>query len=151
MTREELVEEQLTHSVIGAFYQVYNALGFGFLEHLYAMALERELRARGHVVGREVYVPVCYKGEELARQRIDMLVDDRLIVETKATLELHRAATRQVYNYLCATRLQVGLVLPFGPEPAFYRLIRSPRGEEGSRAKRGSVTPRTDQERGGDQ
>ena len=147
MTREDLVEEQLTHSVIGAFYQVYNALGFGFLEHVYAMALERELRARGHTVGREVYVTVSYKGEVLTKQRIDMLVDERLVVETKATLELHKASNRQVYNYLCATRLQVGLLLHFGPEPAFYRLIRSPRGEEGSRAKRGSVTPRTDQER----
>lgn len=125
MAIHELLEERLTHSVIGAFYQVYNALGFGFLEHVYALALERELRDRGHDVAREVRVPVLYKGEELARQRIDMVVDDRLIVETKATLELHRAAARQVYSYLCATRFEVGLLLHFGPEPAFHRLVRT--------------------------
>ena len=54
MARNELIEERLTHSVIGAFYEVYNTLGYGFLEHLYKAALERELRDRGHRVGREV-------------------------------------------------------------------------------------------------
>lgn len=58
-----------------------------------------------------------------ATQRLDMIVDDRLVVETKSTYELHRAAHRQVYNYLKATRLEVGLLLHFGPEPKFYRLV----------------------------
>jgi hypothetical protein len=60
-----LVEETLTGSVIGAFYEVYNTLGFGFLEHIYVMALERELIARGHNVGREVGIRVRYKGDDL--------------------------------------------------------------------------------------
>jgi len=64
-----------------------------------------------------------YKGEELGTQRLDMIVDDKLVVETKSTYELHKAAVRQVYNYLRATRLEVGLLLHFGPEPKFYRLI----------------------------
>ena len=122
MSDTQLVEEQLTHSVIGAFYDVYNALGYGFLEQVYTSALERELLARGLAVGREVYVPVIYKGDEISRQRIDMIIDQRLVVEAKATQELHKSAKRQVYNYLRATRLQVGLLLHFGPEPCFYRL-----------------------------
>jgi GxxExxY protein len=85
------------------------------------MALERELRSRGHLVRREVGVCVMYKGDELAHQRLDMIVDDRVIVEVKSTYELHRAARRQLYNYLRATNLEVGLVLHFGPEPKFYR------------------------------
>jgi hypothetical protein len=56
------ISEALTQSVIGAFYEVYNTLGFGFLEHIYIMALERELRNRGHQVRREVGVCVMYKG-----------------------------------------------------------------------------------------
>jgi GxxExxY protein len=119
----ELIEERLTYSVIGAFYEVYNTLGFGFLEHVYVLGLEHELVARGHNIGREVRVPVWYKGVELATQRVDMIVDERLVIETKATFELHRAATRQVYNYLRATRLEVGLLLHFGPEPKFYRIL----------------------------
>ena len=136
-----LLEEALTRSVIGAFFEVYNALGFGFLEHVYVMALERELRARGHEVAREVGVRIMYKGDQLGMQRLDMLVDDRLVVETKSTYELHRAATRQLYNYLRATSLEVGLLLHFGPKPAFYRLVnhhdaphlaRRPRAPQGS-------------------
>ncbi|HVB30712.1 MAG TPA: GxxExxY protein [Gemmatimonadaceae bacterium] len=123
MTREPLLREEVTGSVIGAFFEVYNTLGFGFLEHLYVMALERELRARGHRVSREVYVPVSYKGDLLGKQRLDMIVDDAVVVETKSTYELHRAATRQVYNYLRATALEVGLVLHFGPTPKFYRIV----------------------------
>jgi GxxExxY protein len=68
-----LVEEALTHSAIGAFFEVYNTLGFGFLEIVYEMALERELSERSHQVAREVWVPVIYKGHELCKQRLDMI------------------------------------------------------------------------------
>ena len=123
MSRGELFEEKLTHSVIGAFYEVYNNLGFGFLEHLYVMAMERELIAREHQVGREVCVRVMYKGEELAVQRLDLIVDEKLVIETKASAELHKSATRQLYNYLRATNLELGLLLHFGPRPNFHRVI----------------------------
>ena len=57
---DSLVEERLTGSIIGSFYSVYWTLGFGFLEHVYVLALERELRARGHRVAREVSVDIMY-------------------------------------------------------------------------------------------
>ena len=123
MALGELILERLTHSVIGAFFEVHNTLGCGFLEYLYNAALERELTARGHRVGREVSVPVFYKGEELGRQRLDMIVDGKLVVETKSTYDLHKAAERQVYNYLRATKLEVGLLLHFAPQPKFYRVV----------------------------
>ena len=123
MTRRVLMQEKLTRSVIGAFYEVYNTLGFGFLEHIYVMALERELRARGHRVGREVQIPVYYKRELLGTQRLDMIVDDVLVVEAKSTYELHPAAPRQLFSYLHSTKLEVGLLLHFGPRPRFYREI----------------------------
>src|SRR5688572_4764645 len=127
--REDLIEERLTRSIIGAFYRVYRTLGFGFLEHVYILALERELRVRGHQVAREVGVRIMYDGEELCTQRLDMVVDDKVVVETKSTYELHPAAQRQLYNYLRATRLEVGLLFHFGREPQFYRLMyRNPIG-----------------------
>ena len=122
MARHELFEERLTHSVIGAFFEVYNTLGFGFLEHIYVMAIERELLARGHLVGREVSISVMYKGHRLGTQRLDMIVDGRLVVETKSTHDLHKSARRQVFNYLHSTNLEVGLLLHFGPEARFYRI-----------------------------
>lgn len=129
MKRIQLLEERLTRSVIGAFYEVYNTLGFGFLEHVYVMALERELLMRDHRVAREVSVHVTYKGHILAVQRIDMIVDDRLIVETKATLEAPKAAHRQLLNYLRATNLEVGLLLHFGLEAQFHRVISTNKGK----------------------
>ena len=109
--------------MIGAFFDVYNTLGYGFLEHVYNLALERELLARGHRVGREVSVNIYYKGVILPSQRLDFIVDEKLSVESKATQLLPAWAEPQLYNYLRATNLKVGLLLHFGPEPKFYRLI----------------------------
>ena len=66
MPHVKLIEEELTYSIIGAAHEVYNTLGYGFLEHIYIKALERELLNRGHKVSREVGVVVMYKGEDLA-------------------------------------------------------------------------------------
>ena len=123
MRAEALLEEDLTRSVIGAFFDVYNRLEFGFLEHVYVAALELELRERGHAVAREVSVPILYRGRVLARQRLDMVVDGRLVVETKSTLALHPASLRQLHSYLRATRLEVGLLLHFGPSAKFHRVV----------------------------
>ena len=118
-----LLEEALTHSVIGAFYDVHRELGFGFREYLCALALERDLVAKGHRVDREVAVMVHYRGESLAWQTLDMIVDEKLVLETKATERLHPGARLQLFSYLCATSLEVGLLLHFGREPKFYRVI----------------------------
>ena len=120
--RDPLRHEELTFSAIGGFFEVHNHLGFGLLEHHYMQALEIELRARGHQVGREVHVPVFYKGHDLGKLRLDMVVDEKLVVEGKAGFELHKSAKAQVYSYLKATHLEVGLLLHFGPEANFYRL-----------------------------
>ena len=124
--RTVLIDEALTHSVIGAFFEVYNTLGFGFLEQLYARALEKELVSRGHQVKREFAVLVQYKGEILGHQRLDMVVNDRLVVEIKATENLHRDSQRQLFNYLRATDIEVGLLLHFSPSGArFFRQVCS--------------------------
>ena len=122
-----LLGEELTHGVIGAFYDVYNSLGFGFLESVYASALERELRERGFRVSREASVDVLYKGSPVGTYRVDLLVDDVLIVEIKATRFLDSHAGQQILNYLRATRLEIGLLLHFGVRPAFKRFVSSNR------------------------
>ena len=120
-----LLEEDLSPSVIGAFFEVYNTLGFGFLEHVYTAALERELRNRHHEVAREVGVRIIYKGEHLASQRLDMIIDEKLVIEVKSSQQLPPVALRQLFNYLKSTNLEVGLLLHFGPEPKFYRQVRT--------------------------
>lgn len=119
----ELMHEALTRSAIGAFYEVYNDKGFGFLENVYANSMQVELRERGHVVQREVPITIDYKGHDVGDYRVDILVDGSLIIEVKSTTLLHPAARRQPRNYLRATGIPVGLLLHFGPEAKFYREV----------------------------
>ena len=124
------MEKELTGSIIGAFYYVYNQLGYGFLEKIYAEALTRVLRKLGHVVEREVWIRIYIDGEVIGLQRIDMLVNSKVIVENKSTFMLSEADHRQLTSYLTASVIQIGLLLHYGPEPKFYRSVctRSPRG-----------------------
>ena len=82
-----------------------------------------EFRSRGHLVEREVWVDVLYKGQPVARQRIDLLSDRQVVLEIKATEQLPRFARRQLLNYLTVTKLELGLILHFGPEAKFYRMV----------------------------
>jgi len=118
-----LLEEATTRSIIGAFRDVHRVLGFGHRELIYSLALERELRVAGHDVRREVPIMVYYRGEPLARQAADMVVDNRVILEIKAGKQLDPIAAAQLQGYLCATDVEVGLVLHFGQEPKFQRMI----------------------------
>ncbi len=125
MEHEHLLEESLTRSVIGAFFEVFNTLRFGFLEKTYMTALQHELRCRGHCVEREISVQIVYKGTVVGQHRLDMVVDQSLVIEAKSTALLSPTAQRQLYSYLHATRYRVGLLLHFGPDPKFYRLVCS--------------------------
>ena len=127
MPNQALLHDSTTRSIIGGFYEVFNELGHGFLEHIYILALEQELKERGHRIAREFGVNIVYKQRILAVQRLDMVVDDRIVVEVKSTRTLHETAARQVYNYLRASNLEVGLLLHFGPKASFFRLISSNR------------------------
>lgn len=121
--RDELIERSLCGSIIACFFEVYNYYGFGLSESVYAKALEYELRDRGHTVLREVHVAITYKGNNNGTQRLDMVVDDKVIVENKASELLSPYAKRQLLTYLRATIYQVGLLLYFGPEPKFFRRV----------------------------
>jgi GxxExxY protein len=120
---ETLFEEALTRRIIGAFYDVYNALGYGFLESVYQAALEREMADRGLSVVREAGAEVRYKGSVVGVFRADLLVESRVVVELKASRKLESAHLAQVINYLRATDLEVGLLLHFGPRPSFQRFV----------------------------
>jgi GxxExxY protein len=125
MNAAPLLQQETTESIIGAFYDAYNALRFGFLESVYAAALDELLRERGHTVVREGMVDVYFRGKPIAKQRLDLVVDGKVIVEIKSTEILHQSAHRQLLSYLKSTELDVGLLLHFGPEPRFYRAVTS--------------------------
>jgi GxxExxY protein len=125
-----LLEEELTASIIGAFFEVYDDSGYGYLESHYQRAMRIELGLRGHGVAMEHPVPTFYKGIQTGLYRVDLLVDKKVIVEVKSTKSLDESANRQLSHYLKGSGLKVGLLLHFGPRPKFYRKINDWPGDE---------------------
>jgi GxxExxY protein len=115
--------EELTEKIIKAFYKVYNTLGYGFLEKVYDNAITFELQKLGLVVLQEQPITVYYEGREVGVYRADLVVESKVIVEIKAVNALTDAHRNQTINYLKATRMEVGLVLNFGPSTEVKRVI----------------------------
>lgn len=104
---------RLTFEVIGAAMDVHSALGPGFLEGVYEEALCVELKLRRIGFQRQVAVPMKYRGFHVGLARLDLLVEDQVIVELKAVEALSRVQTAQVVAYLKAKQLRLGLLINF--------------------------------------
>ena len=124
-----IVEEDLSYRIVGCFFRVYNALGYGFLESLYSKAMVIALRQAGLRVECEVPVSVFFDGIEVGKHRIDLLVEGRAILENKSTEKLSDIPKRQLRSYLTAAHLELGIILHFGPRPAYYRVLHKPKAE----------------------
>jgi len=106
--------KELTAAIIGAAIEVHRHLGPGLLESTYEECLNWELRERGFSVGRQLRVPVTYKGATLeSSYRLDLLVEDTVIVDVKAIDRLAEVHTAQLLTYLRHTDLEVGLLINF--------------------------------------
>ena len=106
--------EELTSEIIGAAIEVHRELGPGLLESAYEVCMFKELEARGLAVMAQVPVPVVYKGDRLdAGFRIDLMVEDRIVVELKAVEKLLPVHTAQLITYLKLSRHEVGLLMNF--------------------------------------
>jgi len=116
---------ETTEAIIGCFYRVYNALGYGFLERVYVRALAREMRDLGLAVDLEVPLPVFYADECVGAYRADCVVEASVIVEVKAVRTLAPEHGAQLLHYLRSTDIEVGLLLNFGNGPTFKRLAYS--------------------------
>ncbi len=117
----EIKHKDTTEKIIGAFFTVYNTLGYGFLEKVYENALVIELRKLGLQVAQQASIQVYYDGQIVGEYCADLLVEAAVIVELKAVHELTGAFEAQLLNYLKATCYEVGLLLNFGPRPRFIR------------------------------
>lgn len=115
--------EEITNTIIKAFYKVYNTLGYGFLEKVYRNALHYELQEIGFNVSIEMKVLVYYKNHVVGEYCADLMVEGLVICELKASESLCEADENQLINYLRATNLEVGLLLNFGKKPEVRRKI----------------------------
>lgn len=102
-----------TERIIGAAIHVHRELGPGFGESIYENALRHELQKRGMHVQQQKVFPVLYDGIQVGKHRIDLIVDDLVLIELKAVEELIPLFTAQVISYLRVTRLEVGLLMNF--------------------------------------
>ncbi len=105
----------LTCELIGSFYAVYGALGYGFLERVYEEALAVELQSRKITFRRQHPIRIFYRRNLIGEYFADLVVADKVIVELKANQRLLKEHSAQLLNYLKATRYEVGLLLNFGP------------------------------------
>ena len=113
----------ISGKVIGAFFKVYNSLGYGFNEKVYENALAIELRKAGLKAVKQQEIVVYYDGENVGDYRADIVVDDVVIVELKAVRELAEEHEAQLLNYLKATNIEVGLLLNFGVKAEHKRKV----------------------------
>ena len=112
-----MLQESTSQQLIGSFFSVYNDLGFGFLEEPYKHAMIVELAARGLAARREVPFDIIYRGVTVGAYRCDIVVNDSVIAEVKASLALTEADERQLLNYLKASKIEIGFLFLFGPKP----------------------------------
>ncbi len=119
------LHQDITEKIIKAFYKVYNTLGYGFLERVYQKAMIIELRKMGFDCKEEYPIKVYYEEIRVGDYRADILVDDKVIIENKAAVNLCEEHEFQLINYLKATEIEIRLLLNFGKEPQFKRKIFS--------------------------
>ena len=120
---DKLLHKHITDKILRAFYNVYNTLGLGFLEKVYENALAIEMRSMGLRVAQQQQLKVYYHGQEVGDYRADLVVEGLVIIELKVADAIHEIFMAQLMNYLKATEIEVGMVLNFGPEPKFKRVV----------------------------
>jgi GxxExxY protein len=119
----DFLHKRLSDAILKIYYEVYNTLGYGFLEKVYQNAMCLELKNQGYNVEAQKQIKVYYKGIVVGEYYADLIIDETIILELKACECLMDAHKAQLINYLKATNIEVGLLLNFGETPEFKRFI----------------------------
>ena len=123
-----MTDNQITYQIRGAIYDVYKKLGPGLLESVYEEAMVYELEKKGLKVERQLEVPIHYDGHILKTPlRLDLLVEDRVVVELKSVKELQDVFFKQTRTYLRLLELKVGILVNFNTddilEDSIHRVV----------------------------
>ena len=114
---------EITEKIIGAAFEVYNMLGYGFLEKVYQRAMQVELKHRGVVAELETAIEVDFKGHIVGHYFADLLVEKKVVVELKVAEKYNPKDQAQLINELKATRIKVGLLINFGKEKVEFKRL----------------------------
>jgi len=116
-------KDELTYKIIGCAMKVHNTFGNGFQEVIYQRCLAIELAKAGLGFTREQEHPIFYDGINVGTRRADFVVEDRLVVELKATINLEDVHLTQAKNYTVAYGFPLGLLINFGGQSLQHKLI----------------------------
>lgn len=112
-----MIPRDYTYRLLHCAYEVYNELGPGLLESIYEEAMAKELEKQDFSVERQVAVPVHYKGDRLCNDlRLDLIVDNKIILELKSVVDYKTLFEKQLYTYLRLTGCELGYVINFNVE-----------------------------------
>lgn len=120
------IDNELTEKIIGAFYKVFNTLGFGYLEKVYENSLKHEITKMGLKVVAQMPIQVFYDGVLVGDYYADLVIEKKVLVELKSVSHLTIEHESQLFNYLKATKTEIGLLLNFGPKPEVRRKLWTP-------------------------
>lgn len=108
------IDDELTYKIIGCAMKVHNTLGNGFQEVIYQRCLAIELEKQSMHYEREKEMPIYYEGMEVGKRRADFIIEEKVMVELKAIINLEDVHLAQGLNYLTAYNLETGLLINFG-------------------------------------
>ena len=123
----ELKYKEITEKIIGASMKVHAALGNGFQEVIYQRALAIEMLDTGLKFSREMSMPVYYKGKNIGERRVDFFVEQKIMVEIKAIIQIENVHLAQAKNYLEAYNMQIGLLINFGSISLQFKRLENPK------------------------
>jgi GxxExxY protein len=126
-------KDELTYKIIGCAMKVHNTLGNGFQEVIYQRCLAIELAKADLIFGREIEQTIFYEGVDVGTRRADFIVENKIIVELKAVINLEDVHLAQAKNYVVAYDFKNGLLINFGAASLQHKLIFNPKYNQGDK------------------
>jgi GxxExxY protein len=118
-----IVYKDLSYTIIEACMEVHRILGPGFTEKIYEEAVIRDIAKRNIAFERQKLIEVFYKGDTIGEYRLDIMVDNKIILELKTVAELNSTFEAQLFSYLKATNLKLGILINFGKKKLEFKRI----------------------------
>jgi GxxExxY protein len=127
MINDQYKFSELTGRIIGCAMEVHKILGNGFQEVIYQRALAKEFDLQKISYSREHEMQIFYKGEEIGKRRVDFFVEEKIMLELKAVIQLEYVHLAQAINYLEAYNMEIGLLINFGSRSLQFKRVMKPK------------------------
>jgi len=121
--------KELTYNIIGCAMEVHKHLGNGFQEVIYQRAMAIEMQMQGIEFSREHEMQLSYKGYDIGKRRVDFFVEEKIMVEIKAIINLEDVHLAQAMNYVEAYDLEIGLLINFGSKSLQHKRVHNNKNE----------------------